>query len=494
MNPWCDESVAAQQFDLARSQLERPIEEWPDHFHALVEAVESTQYPGSMVEVGCASGYNLDVLRKAGVEFGSYSGIDISEPAVKLAEARGIEVSVDEACNLEDREAGIVLDGSCLLHVEKWREHIADLCRASSRWVILHRVPLAAETRATATHGYGRTFPAWEFARGDLDQAMEAHGFEGTGAFRADGGSVTLVYARPRHYATYCDRNYLPRLKALYASMKRHCGPFRLHVLAWDAEVLAWAKDALGPANVTIIDDFLDAHIELRAENLPGPPRSCVEQMWTCGPRWVLDVMCMEGEPVTYVDADLFSFSSLEPMFAEIGNAPAGFVGHNFARAADGLPGPTVESHGMFGRLNVGVCYFADREIAGRWSDMCRIWCLDRVVAIEETAGPVPIANRRLRYADQSYLSDLVEEFPGIHVVENVAAMVGPWNVHTREWEVRDGVPYFGGRPLGLFHFSSLKLGPHGHWSPSRPEYGITDRHLEILYRPYLDALEEAGR
>ena len=486
-SPWDDESVAAQQFDLARSQLERPIEEWPAHFHALVEAVKSTQHPGAMVEVGAASGYNLDVLREAGVELGSYSGIDISKSAVKLAEARGIEVSVDEACNLKDREAGIVLDGSCLLHVEKWREHIAHLCRASSRFVILHRVPLAAETRATATHGYGKTFSAWEFAEGDLDQAMEAHGFEGTGAFRADGGSVTLVYARPRHWVTYADRNYLPRLKALHASMKRHCGPFELHVLAWDS--LTWyeyARLTTGRYGAMPSGDFLRRHPELEIDKLPGPPRSRVEHFWTCGPRWIADVMEETGEPVTYVDADIMFFSSPEPVFAEIDLAPAAVIPHNFARAADGLPGPVHETHHVFGLYNVGLVYVAEQRIAAEWAAQCREWCADRVEV-------VPIPERRLRYGDQKYLDRWDSEY-GAHVVEHPGACLGPWAIHRLPLTVENGQVLYGGRPLVSYHYSGLRELPDGHNVNTRPKYQVTDEQARIIYAPYWDALEEAKR
>jgi hypothetical protein len=131
-------------------------------------------------------------------------------------------------------------------------------------------------------------------------------------------------------------------------------------------------------------DDFLKAHPELRPENLPGPLRSKVEHYWTCGPRWIADVMEQTGEPAVYVDADCKLFASPETAFAEIAGAPAGFFGHNFARAADCLPGPTVETHEIFGRWNVGLAVFGDPTVIARWAEMCRAWCFDRVEQVEE--------------------------------------------------------------------------------------------------------------
>src|SRR5678815_4813632 len=94
-----------------------------------------------------------------------------------------------------------------------------------------------------------------------------------------------------RHWATYADSAYLPRLKALYASMQRHCGDFVLHVLGWDGRV---TSDLLmGELNVSCrhIGGFLERHPDLKIESLPGPPRTRVEHMWTCGPQWIADVM-----------------------------------------------------------------------------------------------------------------------------------------------------------------------------------------------------------
>jgi len=277
--------------------------------------------------------------------------------------------------------------------------------------------------------------------------------------------------------------------------MVRHCGDFVLHVLAWDDAVLDWIDEA--PRNVLGIGtgEFFTFRNNLKLTSLPGPQRSRVEHMWTCGPAHVAMVMERTGQPVTYIDADLFAFGSPEPFFAEAGDAPAAFCGHNFAHVADGLPGPTWESHaGLFGELNVGLCHFRDIRVAQRWAELCREWCYlkpDGVIEVHDTERPSRVVAQR--FGDQKYLEQLVREF-GAVVIKNKAAMIGPWNIHTASLQVLDGVPHFGGVPIGFYHFSGLRLGPHGQWSPSRPEYQINEAQVDALYVPYLRALEESSR
>ncbi len=517
-NPWLSHDIARQQRELADKQIDqwtRDVHSVP-HFTALAEAVQATQCPGAILEVGCGIGHGREILDRAGIKYHAYTGVDISPAAIALAKERYPEsewaVGRPVVHGLEDRPGytkvgeplvvfgaegryDTVIDGSCVLHTVDWKDHVAKLCALSRRWVILHRVPTTnGETRSEPTKGYGHEFPAWRFGAAELLTEMKRSGFEHTGSLIADGDSETMTFAKARHFCTYANSAYLGRLRALYASMVRHCGPFVLHCLSWDAEVDAWARSAPSVEPYRI-EDLLMARKDLALDALPGPARTRVEHMWTVGPAFIESAMYFGAKgPVTYVDADLYAFSSPEPMFAEIGGAPAGFVGHNFARAAQGLPGPTVETHAPYGLWNVGAIVFNDRAVVERWAQLCREWCADRVEAVEKVSGPVPQLNRRLRYGDQKYLEDLMEEFPGIVGIKNPAAMAGPWNIHTRAWDVRDGVIHFGNRPLGFFHFSAYTELPDGHTTLSRPEYGITKRQEEIVYLPYQLALAEARK
>lgn len=500
-NPWLSPDVARQQRELVDKQLQewQPVIDCPErhvwppepatHFDALVNAVRATNYPGTILEVGCGVGHNREVLDRAGVEYRSYAGVDISPAMVALAKERYPE-SVWVASGFPPHDepayarkvADIVIDGSCLLHVDDWRAHLKALASASRRWLILHRVPINSDhTHRKSTHGYGHEFPAWSFSEDDLDAHLRTHGFEQVSSRPADGDSVTITYARPRVWVTYCDANYWPRARAMIRSLRKHGSPVQVALLWWGDGVPEYVASELATNyHVQDITGFLEAHPELRADKLPGPPRTRVEHMWTVGPQFCADLMRETGGPVTYVDADVFFHSSPEPVFAEIGDAPAGIVPHGFARKAQGLPGPTLETHSAFGTYNVGVVHLSSPAIAEDWAQSCHEWCYDRLAQ-----GPEGWV-----YGDQGYL-DIWPELFHAHVVKHPGACAGPWQVHTRSLDVRDGVIHFGNKPLVSYHYSGLQLLPHGVDVLTRPEYQLSDRQAEILYRPYLAALKE---
>lgn len=491
-NPWLSPDVARQQRKLVDEQLR----DWfgsnaPQQFFALMHAVLETNCPGTILEVGTGVGFNREVLDRAGVEYRSYAGVDISPAMVALAKERYPESEWTHImAGFVDRFAkDIVIDGSCVLHVDDWRAHLKALASASRRWLILHRVPINSDhTYRKSTHGYGHEFPAWSFSEDDLDAHLRTHGFEQVSSRPADGDSVTITYARPRVWVTYCDANYWPRARAMIRSLCKHGSPVQIALLWWGDGVPEYVASELATNyHVQDITGFLEAHPELRADKLPGPPRTRVEHMWTVGPQFCADVMRETGGPVTYCDADVFFHSSPEPVFAEIGDAPAGVVPHGFARKAQGLPGPTVESHSVFGTYNVGVVHFNDVRVAEDWARQCREWCYDRLEMVtigkgyEATYGPA--------YGDQKFLDMWPDQ--GAHVVQHPGACAGPWQVHTRSLDVRDGVIHFGNKPLVSYHYSGLQLLPHGVDVLTRPEYQLSDRQAEILYRPYLAALRE---
>ena len=97
-------------------------------------------------------------------------------------------------------------------------------------------------------------------------------------------------------------------------------------------------------------------------------------------------------------------------------------------------------------------------------------------------------------YGDQKYLDRWPQQEPysRAHVIQHPGACAGPWGVHAKPLEVRDGVIYFGGRPLVAWHYSGYRELPDGHTVLTRPEYMLTDEQAEILYVPYIRALEAA--
>lgn len=274
-----------------------------------------------------------------------------------------------------------------------------------------------------------------------------------------------------RHFVTTAHAPLLPQLRVLHASMRRHCGPFRLHVLCEGEEVTAWAREQ-DDVSATRVTTLLTLRPSLRPENLPGPPRNGNE-LACCWRWWYLaDLVETYGEPMTAVDADVMFWSSPEPVFEEIGPAGAAVLPHAFPPAAEGLPGVSAETHGRFGRFNGGFVYFDSDARAMRMAELAAECSHAR-----DHVWP----DGRTTWGDQGAL-----ELLDARVIQHPGAAVGPWNVHTRPLERSEGdVLLFGGRPLVAYHYSSFRLGGQ----LANPEYGITARQAELLYRPYLAAL-----
>ncbi len=243
--------------------------------------------------------------------------------------------------------------------------------------------------------------------------------------------------ATSRHFCTYFDHHYLPQGLALYHSLLRHCPEARLFVLCLSGAALADLQARRLPGLTAIsLADFEAGDTALAAAK---GNRNWIEYIFTCTPsfcRWVLRAY-PEIELLTYLDADLYFFSNVEPMFAELGAASIGIIPHNF----------TSDRYLKFGRFNVGWVSFR-RDANGLacvdwWREQCLEWCRDQV---EPT-----------RFADQKYLDQWPSRFGGVHIFAHPGANLARWNIGRRRLEARSGRLTVDGQPLIFFHFASFK-------------------------------------
>ncbi len=197
-----------------RANVDRQLAEVPPpvHFTVLadaVRAVEATNHAPAVLEVGCGVGHSIEILDRAhtGVSMhdGRFKGLDISDEAIRLAKERYPECQWFVGCAadaLKTELVDIVLDSSCVLHVEDWRTHLAALCAASRDAVILHRIPafepgvLVSGNQRRITRGYGREFQSWLFDLSEVRGEMTKHGFRHTETRKADGDSLTLTFRK----------------------------------------------------------------------------------------------------------------------------------------------------------------------------------------------------------------------------------------------------------------------------------------------------------
>ena len=281
-----------------------------------------------------------------------------------------------------------------------------------------------------------------------------------------------------RYYCTYFDRNYLSRGLALVESLRHHeSSPFVLFVVCMDevtrAVLSQLAVPEIRPIPLHEIERRDTALLETREA------RSLVEYYWTMTPTIILRIL--ERHPkidlLTYLDADLFFFSSPQPIFDELGRDSILIHEHRFS--------PSQAELGRHnGRFNVGLlCFRRDRNSMDAlrwWRARCLEWCFARY---EEG-----------KMGDQLYLEDWPARFQGVRVLQHPGGGVGPWN-HDRYHlqAATNGRIAVDGAPLIFYHFHSLKSAGSDLAIPvAHSHYRLTIPVLTHCFLPYLEMLDQA--
>jgi len=169
--------------------------------------------------------------------------------------------------------------------------------------------------------------------------------------------------------------------------------------------------------------------------------RSLAEYYFTCTPSLPLFVMNHNPEVdlITYLDADIFFFSSPAQLFEEIGTNSIAIIGHRFSPTLKGL-----ERRGIY---NVGWLSFR-RDVNGLaclrwWRDRCIEWCYDRVEGD--------------KYADQKYLDKWPTLFQRVVVLQHKGANLAPWNVENHIIRCENSAVWVDEQPLIFYHFQGVR-------------------------------------
>ncbi len=280
-----------------------------------------------------------------------------------------------------------------------------------------------------------------------------------------------------RYYCTYFDKGYLVRGIALHASLMQHeREAFTLYAVCLD-ELTRLLLDRLNlPGVVAVPLHQIEADDEsLRQARLN---RSLVEYYWTLTPTVILHLLerFRKVPVITYLDADLYFFSSPDPIFEEFSAYSILIHEHRFHE--------TFKPAAQYGRFNVGLlCFRHDKsalEALHWWRDRCNEWCYAR---LEDG-----------KFGDQLYLEDWPDRFNRVRVLEHIGAGVAPWNnLQYRYTLDSGGSVMLDNLPLIFYHFHALYI--------AHPRYVVLSKILahkfpvrlvEYCYLPYVQALHRA--
>lgn len=278
------------------------------------------------------------------------------------------------------------------------------------------------------------------------------------------------------NFCTLFDSNYLSRGLALYESLENVCDDFHLYIFAFDqraANVLN--KLALPHATIIGLKDFEDDEL-LKVK----PTRSVAEYCWTSTSSTILYVLeKFKTESCTYLDADMYFYSSPKSIFDEMGDASVLITEHRYT--------PRYDKSKQSGKYCVQFVTFKNDENGLEalrwWRDRCLEWCYARM---EDG-----------KFGDQMYLDDWTERFKGVHVMEHPGGGLAAWNIQQYTFSAGEGK--ISGKELKtgkefeaiFYHFHYLRFLKNNSLELGRRL--LSESVIDIFYRPYVKQLLRNG-
>jgi len=270
-----------------------------------------------------------------------------------------------------------------------------------------------------------------------------------------------------RTYCTLFDKNYLYQGVALYDSLKRFAGDFKLYALCMDSishrMMMKMKSESLVPVSV---DELITAALSA-ARNRTTHGQFC----WVCQPficEFVLDKH--DCDMVTYLEADSLFFSDPEVLFRELGEDAVSLVPHNYSPGFDN----TAEA----GKFCVQFNAFRDdrrgRAVLNHWRSSCFQYTREKPLV----------------YPGQTSLNDWPERFDGVRVLKHPGAGVAPWNIQHRKVESSNSAPHVDGVPVVFYHFH--QYGRYENGTHELGYYPLSTQIVASIYGTYVRAIEAA--
>lgn len=269
-----------------------------------------------------------------------------------------------------------------------------------------------------------------------------------------------------KHFCTLFDIKYALKGILMVTSLLRNCPNATIYVLCMDQKT----RDLLtriGIDAITLIDLCDVETVELlRVKKL----RTKAEYCWTLTPVFTHYIFGRFPSltQLTYLDADLFFFSSPKTIFDEIGNSSIGIIEHRFP--------PMFKNLNRFGRFCVEWVTFRrskeGMECLEDWKAKCIDWCYSYF--------------DRDRMGDQKYLDVWPKKYNELVVISSPGAGWAPWNYSNNliTKGIDDSI-YCGHSRLIYFHFHQFSILGNGNYDRLSDFYRQQGPEPELIYSAY---------
>jgi len=218
-----------------------------------------------------------------------------------------------------------------------------------------------------------------------------------------------------------------------------------------------------------------DLEKEIKGLKVAKGNRNKVEYFFTCSPAVCKYVLLKNPEilSITYLDSDLYFFSSPSLLFDEIADHSIAIIEHRFHWI--------TKRQIKYGKFNVAwVTFKNDNEgnkCLDQWLKDCLNWCYQKV--------------EKERYGDQKYLDKWPFLYKNLKIVQNIGANVAIWNIKNYKLKLKKNFVYVNDTPLIFYHFANIsQISPYKYnTNLSRVFVSLTGIIKNNIYKPYIEKL-----
>jgi len=277
---------------------------------------------------------------------------------------------------------------------------------------------------------------------------------------------------------TSVDADYLPRMMALYQSLRQHWSKVQLVVYCFDDLTFQVLSD-LKLAQLTPIafSDFISERHQKALANMSF----IYELYWSYKPHILQETLRRypKAQNIIYLDSDIMLLS--DPAETLLPS-----TGHDILLQTNNFSAQEMDEFLPIGYYCAGFMSIRRSPTATLalewWNERCLEWCLART---EDG-----------KFADQKYLDDWRTRFPGVEEITAIGAGVAPWNVQKYDVSEKNMLPQVNNQPVIYYHYHSFAMNyrtfEHRVTGERKNFYTLSADAVKVFYAPYVAALKDA--